>query len=83
MKRYKTYYDSEFDTWVIDNSTIKKGEFDDNPDVVIYQKNNKMNKKIKDLYRELCDKIHKPYLWNMNVDEICDYIDENYEVFRK
>jgi ABC-type uncharacterized transport system substrate-binding protein len=35
MKSYKTYYDSELDTWVIDNSNIKKGEFDDNPSVVL------------------------------------------------
>lgn len=34
IKKHNTYYDSELDTWVIDNRYIKKGEFDNNPDIV-------------------------------------------------
>lgn len=34
MKKYNTYYDSELDTWVINNSNIEKGEFTEHTKVV-------------------------------------------------
>ena len=34
MKKYKTYYDSELDTWVIDNRNIEKGDFDSDTKVI-------------------------------------------------
>ena len=34
MKIYNTYYDSELDAWVIDNSNIKQGDFTEDTKVV-------------------------------------------------
>ena len=37
MKQYDTYYDSELDAWVIDNSNIEQGEFREDTKVVRVQ----------------------------------------------
>ena len=37
MKTYNTYYDSEFDSWIIDNSNIEQGEFTEETTVVRVQ----------------------------------------------
>jgi hypothetical protein len=36
--------------------------------------------KVTDLYRDICNTIGKGELWRMNTDELCNYIEENYEV---
>ena len=37
MKQYTTYYDSEFDSWVIDNSNIEQGDFTEDTKVIRVQ----------------------------------------------
>ena len=37
MKQYNTYYDSELDSWVIDNSNIEQGEFTEDTRVLRVQ----------------------------------------------
>lgn len=37
MKTYNTYYDSELDSWVIDNSNIEQGEFKEDTKVLRVQ----------------------------------------------
>jgi hypothetical protein len=38
---------------------------------------------IDNLYLHLCKKLGKAGLWSMNIDELCDYLDENYEINEK
>ena len=39
--------------------------------------------KIEDLYKDIINKKGKSFLWSMDVGELCNYIDENYNISEK
>ena len=39
--------------------------------------------KVDDLYRNVVNKYGKGKIWSMNVDEFCDLLEENFDIYEK